>query len=136
MARIGEGEARARNLSMVEDHGDGTASLVASVTNTPGSTVIAEPVSGALTDRSGSITVTNVSQQLAPANSTRKYLLIQNVSGSDLWVNFGADANAAQPSIKLKPDERLVFDGGFVPTQAINILGGALTQTWAAKEGS
>jgi hypothetical protein len=91
---------------------------------------------GALTDRSGTITVGGTAQTLAAANSVRKYLLIQNNSTGALWVNFGAAAVQGQPSIQLAANGgSLVMEAGFVSNQSVSIIGATTGQAYSAKEG-
>ena len=45
-------------------------------------------------DRSGTITAGGTSQQIAAALATRRYLVIQNHSDTDMWINVGAAASA------------------------------------------
>ena len=89
---------------------------------------------GPLTDRSGTITAGGAAQQVAAANTSRKYLLIQNLSGADLWVNFGTAAVASQPSLRLPPGWSLVMRD-YVDTQAVSVVGAATGQAYTAKEG-
>jgi len=90
---------------------------------------------GTLIDRSGTITTANTSQQLAPANPNRRYLLIQNNSSSPLWFNFTAAATTSQPSIQLAAGQGFVMENGFISTEAVNIIGGTAGQAFTAKEG-
>jgi len=89
---------------------------------------------GLITDRSGTTAQANVSQQLAAANVNRAYLIIQNLSSAVLWVNFEQPATAGRPSLKVPPDGALSFEGGWVPTGQVNVLGGAAAQDFTAKE--
>jgi hypothetical protein len=87
---------------------------------------------GPLTDRSG--TATSASSQVAAANTARSYLLFQNTSGSDVWINFGVAAVTAAPSLKVTPNTTLEWKWpGFVPTDALNVIAGG-SQTYTAKE--
>lgn len=61
------------------------------------------PTSGAPTDRSGTITSGGVAQQAMAANSARRYLFIQNVSGGDLWYSTIGTAVQNQPSHAPQP---------------------------------
>ena len=97
--------------------------------------VTTSPASGALTDRSGTIAVGGASQALAAANAARKYLIVQNVSGADLWFNFGVAAVIGQPSFRLVAGATFTMEGAFISTQAVNIIGAAAAQAFAAKEG-
>jgi hypothetical protein len=110
---------------------DGSAfSLPTTVTTGPPSEVT-------LVDRSGTITAGGTSQQLAAANATRQYLLVQNNSNGDLWINFGVAAVTTQPSIRLAPGSQIEYSPGgtgVIPTQAVNIIGATTGQVFTAKE--
>ncbi len=98
-------------------------------------TVTAATPTGTVTDRSGSITTGGTAQQLMAANSSRKYLFIQNVSAADLWINFTTTAVADSPSIKLASGNAFFMESSFVSTEAISIIGATTGQKWTAKEG-
>lgn len=92
---------------------------------------------GELTDRSGSITAGGTSQEVAATNENRSYLLIQNVSSGDIWVDFDTPAVADQPSIKLIPNASIEFSAsgtGFVPSGTINVLATLVGQKFVVKE--
>lgn len=90
---------------------------------------------GALTDGSGTITTASTSQQVFAANSVRAYLLIQNISADDLYINFTGAASASSGSIKISPDGAFAFEDNFVSTEAVNIFGATAGQAFTAKEG-
>lgn len=93
------------------------------------------PAVGAFTDRSGTIATGGAAQQIAAANTSRKYLLIQNVDTTeDLWVNFGVAAVANQPSIRLSPYGSLVLEGAFVTTQYVSVIAATTSHPYTAKE--
>lgn len=97
----------------------------------------------ALTDRSGTIAAGGTAQQLAAANSARRYLLIQNLSTGVLWVSTTTTAVVGQPSIALKActaandgtGGALVYEGSFIPTGAVSIIGATTSQAYSAREG-
>jgi hypothetical protein len=93
------------------------------------------PSNGSFTDRSG--TATSATTQVAAASSFRKYFMIQNLHASDaLWINFGVNATAASPSIKVAAGATFTMEGTWVSTQAINVIrGGAADISFTAKEG-
>lgn len=77
-----------------------------------------------------------VAETLFAANPDRKYLLIQNNTGGDVWVDFGTTAVLDSPSIKIADGGSMEYGGfgGFVPTQSVSwIASSAVTIT--AKEG-
>lgn len=91
---------------------------------------------GNLTDRSGTLTTGGTAEQVAAANTTRRYFMIQNLDASeDMWIDFGSTAVADQPSIKLVAGEKFIMDGNFVSTQAVSIIAATTGHKWAAKEG-
>lgn len=93
-----------------------------------------DPTQGALTDRSGTIAVGGTSQEMAAANAARRYLFVENVSAADLWIDFGSDAEASQPSILIPTRAAFVMEGSFISTQAVNIIGATTGQAFTAKE--
>lgn len=93
----------------------------------------------AWTNYSGTITLGGTAQTVIAANSSRRYLLIQNISDTALWVDFGATAVQDQPSVKLAADSGsgggfLVFEGNFVPTTALSIIGATTGKKFVCKE--
>lgn len=93
------------------------------------------PEAGALTDGSGDIVAADTSEQVFAANTSRVYLLVQNVSDTDMWVDFGTAAVKDQPSVLLKANGgSIVFEGAFVPTSAVNIICGTIGKPYTAKE--
>lgn len=85
------------------------------------------------TDRS--TTTTGSSQEVAAANKHRLGFLIQNISDTDMYINFGATAAASAGSILLEAN------GGYwetpphgVPTAAINLFCSAGAKDFTAKE--
>lgn len=93
-----------------------------------------------VTDRSGTITAGGTAQQIMAAATEyddRQYLLIQNVSSGDLWVNFGVVAVVAQPSIRLIPGSSLELSyagNGYCPSQFVSLIGATTGQAFVAKE--
>lgn len=123
-----------RDLLLV-DNGDGSFSLS---TNAGSSSV----TQGALTNRSGTITTGGAAQQLAAANANRRYLIVQNHSTGVLWLEFGGTAVVGQPSLALSAcavandgtGGALVFEGSFVPTGSVSILGATTGQAFSSRE--
>ena len=114
--------------------GSGTVSISGTVTTAGTATI--SPTGGTLTDRSGTLTTAATSQQIAPANPSRRYLLIQNVSTTEiLWVNFTAAATQAEPSIMLAANGgSLVMESSSVSTEAVNVIAATAGHPWTAKE--
>lgn len=131
------GTARPKRL---RDMGDGSWAEVVAVAYPAGGSPVTQ---GALTDKSGTITAGGTAQVLAAAKSDRRYLMIQNLSTGVLWVNTTGTAAVGQPSIALKActvlndgtGGAIVFEGSFIPTGAVSILGATTGQPFAAREG-
>lgn len=95
------------------------------------------PNGGNLTDpASNAITAGGTDQTAYAANLVRKYLLIQNLDSTEpLWVNFGAPATEDAPSIRLDAGAGMVWEGSFVPTQAVHVIAATTAHAFTAKEG-
>lgn len=109
---------------------------VAAATPLPmGGTVVVTPQGPATyADGSGTITAGGTSQVVFAANASRRYLLIQNNSDQDMWVNFGIAAVVSQPSVKV------AANGGFfeplvVPASSVTIIGATTGKAFTAKQG-
>ena len=116
---------------------------VPTVSGTPVVPVQSSPVQGTLTDRSGSITTGGTAQTLAPANTNRRYLLIQNplsattqgiATAESLFINFTTTAVAGPPSIELAPGDIFVMEGFSVSTELVSVIAATTGHKWAAKE--
>ena len=91
---------------------------------------------GAVTDRSGTITLGGTAQQLVAANTARRYLLIQNISAGDLWINDAGTAAIGGPgSLKIVAGGYYEYPASFVTSGAISIIGATTAQAFTAKEG-
>lgn len=91
---------------------------------------------GLFTDHSGEIDTGSTAQEVMDANSSRAYLLFENVSDTDMWIDFGTDAVADQPSIKIAPDGSYeLAEPGFVSTQALSVLCASAGKKFVCKEG-
>jgi len=89
---------------------------------------------GNLTDRNGSITQANVSQQIAPANPNRNYFVFQNVSDTDMSLDFGIPAIIGT-SFLVIAKASFVMEDSFISTQAINVICASQGKAYASKEG-
>lgn len=94
-----------------------------------------QTANGVLTNRSGTTSATaNISTTIIPANPTRKYLIIQNNSGSVIWINFTNAATESQPSFQLSSGASFTMESGFVSTEAITAISGKASAAFTAKE--
>jgi hypothetical protein len=90
--------------------------------------------SGALTTRFGSITTAGTSQiTTAVTNTSRKYLLAQNISSSAVTIGIGFSPTTTQ-GIQLNAGAGLTFDA-FCPTGAVYWLGSVTGATFTILEG-
>ena len=90
---------------------------------------------GTFTDRSGTIAAANVSQPLAPWNGSRQYFVFQNTSTQPLYLNYTSPASTTSAgSFAIQPGQFFTSDTQAISQEAINIAGGTVGQTWAAKE--
>ncbi len=87
----------------------------------------------AYVDRSGTITAGGASQQVAAANPSRRYLVFQNHSDTDMWLNFGAAANAGQPSVKISANGG-AYEPLVAPLGTINVIGATTGKAFTCKE--
>lgn len=90
-------------------------------TGTLVSPFVGAPISTSVTKTTGSIASASVSQQALPASSTRKYLLIQNISDTDMYCNFGSTATTDN-FLLTKNGGGLVFESGYVPTDSVTVI--------------
>lgn len=83
-------------------------------------------------NRGGTIVVGGTAQQLAAANSARRFLRGQNLSTADLWINeVGGTAKADQPSYRIPAGSTFSVN----TAQAISIWGATTGQAFSATEG-
>jgi hypothetical protein len=83
---------------------------------------------------SGTLAAAATAQQAVPANAARQFLLVQNLSAADLWIQFNVAAVMDQPSIKLAAGEKISFSD-YLPTAFLSIIGGTLGQAFTIWEG-
>lgn len=96
-------------------------------------TVSALP-SGALTTRFGSVTTANLSQLTScVTNTSRKYLLAQNISAGTVTIGIGFSPTTTQ-GIQLPAGGGLTFDA-FCPTGAVYWLGAVTGAAFTILEG-
>lgn len=88
-----------------------------------------------MNDYSGVITTPDTSQAVIPANANRRYLLFQNVSDTDMWINFGNPAVQSFGSVLLRtPGGSYAAEGDHVPKEVITVICAAAGRGFTAKE--
>ena len=90
--------------------------------------------SGTLTTRFGSVTTANTAQiTSAVTNTSRKYLLAQNISAGTVTIGIGFSPTTTQ-GIQLAAGGGLTFDA-FCPTGAVYWLGAVTGAAFTILEG-
>lgn len=87
-----------------------------------------------LVDRSGTITTGGTAQTIMAVNAKRAYLMIQNNSDTNMWINFTTAAVQAQPSILLIPNASFTFESGPASTELVSVIGATTGKSFTAKE--
>jgi hypothetical protein len=114
--------------------GAGTAQLGSVTASISNSVTVSALPSGALTTRFGSVTTANTSQiTTAVTNTSRKYLLAQNISTATVTIGIGFSPTTTQ-GIQLTAGAGLTFDS-FVPTGAVYWLGATTGAAYTILEG-
>ena len=97
---------------------------------TGGTPLPVRPRNAAVTVTAGTTSGTaNTSAQALASSTTRQYLLIQNISDTDMYFNFGAAATTSNMLIT-KTGGGVVFETGFVPTDAVNVICSAASKSY------
>lgn len=96
------------------------------VTNSNRFPVDARGSSGVLTVVMG--VAPQASASVLPAQSGRRYLFIQNLSLSPIYVNFSQDATTS--SLRIDAGAALLYENTFVPTNEIFLLGTTANQNY------
>ena len=94
---------------------------------------INHPEPCAFTDRSGTTTATT-SVTVMAANASRQYVFFQNVSDTDMWIDFGTAATNNQPSMKITPGSSFVMEGSVINTSSVLVYCTASSKAFTAKE--
>ena len=98
--------------------------------------VTALPQTGNVTEASTkTITTGGTHQQVFAANANRKFLLVQNVSDTDMNLGIGYNPTASTGIFLAKSGSGIVFESGFIPTQEIRILCATTGKAFVALEG-
>lgn len=96
---------------------------------------VQSPDNTAIADGSGSIASASTSESVFASKSDRKYLIVQNLSDTDMYVNVGAAAGNSAGSMLLPASGgSIVFEDGYVPTEAVNIWCSASSKDYTAKQ--
>lgn len=98
-------------------------------------TVNNSSISTSIGDASGSIISASASQTVLAANATRKYLLFQNVSDTDMYINFGSLATiGGAGSIWVAAyGGSIEYENLICPSDAINVICSANGKNFTCK---
>ena len=122
------------NLRAISVDTSGRTVVTGSVSVASTTVTVSALPSGALTTRFGSVTTANTSQiTTAVTNTSRKYLLAQNISTATVTIGIGFSPTTTQ-GIQLTAGAGLTFDS-FVPTGAVYWLGATTGAAYTILEG-
>lgn len=130
------GSANPLQVTLANTGANSTAIKVdGSASTQPISGTITVGRTGTISTYNGSISSANTSQQIVASNSSRKYFAVQNNSDTDMYVGVGYTPTTTIGAYLASGGGSLVFESGFVPTQAINILCTTSGKNFVAWEG-
>jgi hypothetical protein len=87
-----------------------------------GTVTVGSIPNGGLTTRFGSIATANTAfATTAVTNTSRKYLIIQNIASTVITVGIGFTPTTTQ-GIQLVAGATITYDGNYIPTGAVRIL--------------
>lgn len=122
------------NLRAISVDTSGRTVVTGSVSLTSTTVTVSALPSGALTTRFGSVTTANTAQiTSAVTNTSRKYLLAQNISSGTVTIGIGFSPTTTQ-GIQLTAGAGISFDS-FCPTGAVYWLGATTGATFTILEG-
>jgi hypothetical protein len=122
------------NLRAISVDTSGRTVVTGSVSVASTTVTVSALPSGALTTRFGSVTTANTAQiTTAVTNTSRKYLLAQNISTATVTIGIGFSPTTTQ-GIQLTAGAGLTFDS-FVPTGAVYWLGATTGAAYTILEG-
>jgi len=97
-------------------------------------TVTANSFNGELTTRFGSIPTANIAfATTAVTNTSRKYLMIQNIASTVITAGIGFTPTTTQ-GIQIVAGATITFDGNYIPTGAVRILSSVTASNFTVLE--
>lgn len=102
-----------------------------------GATGVGLPVAGnraPSTERGGTITAGGTRQAVCAANAARTGFSFQNLSTGDLWLRFGANAAATQPSMRIPAGSLYEMPSTGIQAGSIDVFGATTGQAFSAWE--
>jgi len=99
-----------------------------------GTVTIGSIPNGTLTTRFGSITTANTAfSTTAVTNTSRKYLMIQNIASTVITAGIGFTPTTTQ-GIQIVSGATITFDGNYIPTGAVRILSSVTASNFTVLE--
>lgn len=101
-------------------------------------TINSTPSSDSIQDVSGSIGSANISQQLfIQSTSNRRYVFFQNISDTDMWINWNSPAIVNNAGSILIPANggKIVYEGSFIPKDALYAICTVANKMYTLKWG-
>lgn len=102
------------------------------------STVTASSDKGSISEASTqSITTGGTHQQVFASNASRKYLLIQNISDTDMYLGLGFNPSNTTPAglLLAKSGGGIVFESSYIPTSEVRIVCATTGKRFVALQG-
>lgn len=101
----------------------------------PSATVALAGNARTVTNNSNTITTGGTSQQIVAANSSRKYLLVQNISDTNMYLGVGYTPTTTTGILLASNGGGIIFESSFIPNSAINILCATAGKAFVALSG-
>ena len=99
-----------------------------------GSVTVGSIPNGALTTRFGSVATANTAfATTAVTNTSRKYLMIQNIASTVITAGIGFTPTTTQ-GIQIVSGATITFDGNYIPTGAVRILSSVTASNFTVLE--
>jgi len=99
-----------------------------------GAVTISSVPNGTLTTRFGSVTTANTAfATTAVTNTSRKYLMIQNIASTVITAGIGFTPTTTQ-GIQLVAGATITYDGNYIPTGAVRILSSVTASNFTVLE--
>ena len=97
--------------------------------------VTALPQTGNVTEASTkTITTGGTHQQVFASNANRKFLLVQNVSDTDMNLGIGYNPSATTGIFLAKSGSGIVFESGFIPQGIVSLISTTTNSAYVAKQ--
>lgn len=97
-------------------------------------TVNNDGMSASLTDASSTIASANAAQTILSAQATRKYFFFQNLSDTDMYLNFGSVATIGAGSMWIQAGGgAMIFENKICPNDSVSVICSAAGKGFTCK---